>query len=1001
MKKLFLSIMTMTATLFMASCSEDDLSSGNQRNEAEVSFSLSLEGQLGTKSRSISDGKTVNRLTYAVFNADNGTQLPVWGSDGSGNANNHSESASEFTSGGTHNVEITLAKGQTYTVVFWADYSEASFPSPYTVSNDMKVSINYANMPNNLEKADAFFGSYTFTVIGNDSHTVTLTRPFAQLNVAVRDMDWNAAVASGITIGKSKVTVNSVGTSLNLRTGQVSGNEQVEFTLADIPSDSEKLHLVSGIQFGSATENDFRYLSTTYLLVNDGTSAGDTRTTLTSAQFEFQPESGHPITLDGLNNIPVQRNWRTNIIGQLLTGNVTFTVQIDKNYIGDITNPAVVADIAAANEAFSQGQTSVTIESITGSNEQTISLPKTTSAASISLPETNTPVKVVYASEATQTEQPKVLNITIPESSVSQLIVNVPNTTVYVNGIITTFTANTSPNTLVVGEGGNIATLNIVKGNVVIEKGGAVANIVREANADAQTFVFLANGVSVPSTTDNKIIFASYEAYGDYKVCYTATDGKSYYFRSVADACAYVHSVNDTATEISLSLTDDLSWNTGVAGNGADIMTPSPFTSVKIQGNYHTFTAEGAGGIMGDAGATVNFENVNFVDKTHYDYENGETAWEFTYLEFQGSRYIFKNCTFQNTVMFSGNGISEINGCVFYGKATLESNQPNEYAAWVTTSATFKGCTFASLVRGLKIANKYHTGNSGEYTVVIDGCTFTDISKKPGVVIDNKNFNDDIAAFSSITIKNSKFTNVQPGDQYNYIYETDNTHPTLENNTIVLTTAAGLKSLQEGTTAKPEANAYSGYLFELGANIDLSEVEGDWEPIGQTGAGQFAGTFDGKNFTIHNLKVNNTDESAHCSSGLFGWLQGKVLNVNVERAEVKGHHYVGTIAGYIENGSIENCKVNNAKLSCTSVNDDADGDKCGGILGYLNQSASNFIKNCTVTNSAIDAGRDAGQVVGTSKPSSVTGCSATNVTVTANGTGTGANIRNEVIGREL
>ena len=291
MKKLFLSIMTMTATLFMASCSEDDLSSGNKSNEAEVSFSLSLEGQLGTKSRSISDGKTVNQLTYAVFNADDGTQLPVWGEDGTGNVKNHSETASEFTTGGAHNVNITLAKGQTYTIVFWADYGNTGFTSPYTVSNDMKVSIDYANMPNNLEKADAFFGSCTFTVIGDDSHTVTLTRPFAQLNVAVREMDWNAAVASGVTIGQSKVTVNSVGNTLDLRTGQVSGNDQVEFALANIPSSTEKLHLASGIQFegpSSTAENDFCYLSTTYLLVNDGTSAGDTRTTLTSARSPNQ-----------------------------------------------------------------------------------------------------------------------------------------------------------------------------------------------------------------------------------------------------------------------------------------------------------------------------------------------------------------------------------------------------------------------------------------------------------------------------------------------------------------------------------------------------------------------------------------------------------------------------------------------------------------------------------------------------------------------------------------
>ena len=115
-----------------------------------------------------------------------------------------------------------------------------------------------------------------------------------------------------------------------------------------------------------------------------------------------------------------------------------------------------------------------------------------------------------------------------------------------------------------------------------------------------------------------------------------------------------------------------------------------------------------------------------------------------------------------------------------------------------------------------------------------------------------------------------------------------------------------------------------------------------------------------------------------------------------------GHHNVGTIAGYMETSgcTIENCHVSSATISCTSVNINANGDKCGGIVGHAG-NAGVLVKDCTVTNSSISAGRDAGQVVGAAPVVNVVNCSATNVTVTANGTSTGANIRNEVIGKEL
>jgi pyruvate kinase len=75
------------------------------------------------------------------------------------------------------------------------------------------------------------------------------------------------------------------------------------------------------------------------------------------------------------------------------------------------------------------------------------------------------------------------------------------------------------------------------------------------------------------------------------------------------------------------------------------------------------------------------------------------------------------------------------------------------------------------------------------------------------------------------------------------------------------------------------------------------------------------------------------------------------------------------------------------------------GDKIlvnNGLVVFEVRDLSETEATCTVI-----AGRDAGQIVGASKTNYVTDCVATNVTVTAGGDCTGANIRNEIIGRVL
>lgn len=185
--------------------------------------------------------------------------------------------------------------------------------------------------------------------------------------------------------------------------------------------------------------------------------------------------------------------------------------------------------------------------------------------------------------------------------------------------------------------------------------------------------------------------------------------------------------------------------------------------------------------------------------------------------------------------------------------------------------------------------------------------------------------------------------------------------PAPEDNVITLTTAAELAAFAESVN---NGTTYSGKTVKLDANINLNNQP--WTAIGDCESGKyFQGTFDGQGHTIYNLSVDySNDPSQHATAGLFGWVdvaKATVKNVNVDGATVKGSHWVGVIAGYFT-GTIENCSVNNATVIGYNVNDDANGDKLGGIVGCLNEHS--YLNNNTVTNSTITGNRDIGGIAG-------------------------------------
>lgn len=148
-----------------------------------------------------------------------------------------------------------------------------------------------------------------------------------------------------------------------------------------------------------------------------------------------------------------------------------------------------------------------------------------------------------------------------------------------------------------------------------------------------------------------------------------------------------------------------------------------------------------------------------------------------------------------------------------------------------------------------------------------------------------------------------------------------------------------------------EGNNYAGKTVKLTANIDLAGK--NWIPVGQTGATQFQGIFDGQNYTIKNMTVNYTGTSSNYACGLFGWLElhnGSpivIQNVKFENANVTGIKYTGVVAGYANGASgaeIKNCVVTNSTVTSNTKN-------AGGIIGYMGRGVltGNTVSGCTIS----------------------------------------------------
>lgn len=289
MKKLTTILLAMAAVVVAAvSCNKE----GNEPEGkmAVLSYDVNLS-EVTTKA--LGDGSAVDKLACAVYDGETlYAHATVAKTDG------------KFT------YTPSLYYGKTYTVVFFA-YKDGA----YAVSEDLKTITRSGNG----EAADAFTyketvkinADGTLTIDGVASaqtasnHSVTLTRPFAQLNIGTADL-------TGMT--KVTVTLSSCATSYSAQSGAYAGSQDVTYTSTASEFSSSKF-TVDG--------TDYSLVSLNYLFAGSNVTA--------TVEVYNGDNLIRTVTV---NNVPLKANQKTNIYGNLVKGELTFNVTMNAVFTG-------------------------------------------------------------------------------------------------------------------------------------------------------------------------------------------------------------------------------------------------------------------------------------------------------------------------------------------------------------------------------------------------------------------------------------------------------------------------------------------------------------------------------------------------------------------------------------------------------------------------------------------------------------------------------------------
>lgn len=313
----------------------------------------------------IGDGTRAKFLTYSLYEVnDDGTYtvVPIPGKDGVKEERFTVETTFPFD----EIPEFTVAKNKDYVMVFWAQSKGKDVQNTYynidelqniiarydnqdlsaSYDGETEMDITSVGQLNNIDARDVFCASYRFNVNQTtQTINVVLHRAVAQVNIGFTPEAWERLHNGNIDIKQSSISIAQVGRRINLPDNKIFLNpdENISNTTSYTIAGFSRFRIPEYMEFDSgltgAQENmdyeqnrldhcqrlivddqEYIWASMSYVLspgdFSFNANAEDATRTVDIVDIKFYDGDGNDLglPLTKLYNVPIRRNYRTNII---------------------------------------------------------------------------------------------------------------------------------------------------------------------------------------------------------------------------------------------------------------------------------------------------------------------------------------------------------------------------------------------------------------------------------------------------------------------------------------------------------------------------------------------------------------------------------------------------------------------------------------------------------------------------------------------------------------
>ena len=620
MKKLIYTLSALAAVFIVAGCERELRDSSAQGESTELTFTVAAPDMV---TKAIGDGTGATELTFAVY-------------DEAGNyLQDLSESAATISGANpTWTVSVPVVKDLTYQFAFVAKAAAG----PYAVNRAAKtVTATYVNA--NDDAADLFVAAKTITITDALNEKIKLVRPLAQVNVGASDLV--AAAYSldveNMTTGLKLTGINNV---LNILEGTVSGSADI--TLTEATRVKEEAAFVTG----------YDRIAMGYVLVGEKQTSNATINITANGKIDGVDK----VITREVANIPLQANYRTNILGNIFTSSMNFTVTVEPEFAPSNSDKLLAPSfnsVSALNAYFATFKDNgdngdvepeeVTLADGATIDATTITLPEYAGTIRIKILPTAENLTLAYAAGSDKPATVEFYASNLTGTLAGELTDS--HVTILEGSHIGTVSLQTSDGTLEVRPNAVIVAVNIVKGNaniagsvttvtvpagatavagtpvqVFVAKEAAIKTITLEAKADV---IVEQPKNNITSDTENKVEVVI-NAAGSTA---TAQNGGEIYLK--ANANCVVTATNDTehtgstttvkvaevATDVTVAPVEENGGDV-IAAEGANVMENAV---VSINNTTFCSTLTEAFAAAKDGDEIVLFKNYDATGETMYD----------------------------------------------------------------------------------------------------------------------------------------------------------------------------------------------------------------------------------------------------------------------------------------------------------------------------------------------------------------------------------------------